>query len=87
MFGNVRFEEGIFGSDFKFPISKRVFTHFYFGFFFLFLRSTLDVKIMGVCLERREKKEEKAQLLWKENLKKRPRRDSNPRSLRFTTLR
>ena len=35
---------------------------------------------MGVCLERRAKKEQKAQLLWKENLKKRPRRDSNPRS-------
>ena len=56
------------------------FFHF-FGLHWVKLRDGI-VKIMGVCVERRGKKEEK-QFLWKENLekkKKRPGRDSNPRS-------
>ena len=76
----------------EFRFKNRGFTQFFFGFLFFlsFLRSTLDeintkryVKNYGVFFWKQEgKKEEKTQFIWKKkNLKKkRPGRDSNPRS-------
>ena len=54
------------------------FFHF-FGLHWMKLRNGI-LKIMGVCLERRAKKEEKTVLMEKKTFKKRPGRDSNPRS-------
>lgn len=58
-----------------------VFFHF-FGLHWMKLRNSM-LKILGFFLERRGKKEEKTQFLWKKEKnwkKKRPGRDSNPRS-------
>ena len=76
----------------EFRFKNRGFTQFFFVWFCFFfhffglhwmkLRNGM-LKIMGAFLKRRGKKEEKTQFLWKKekNLKKkRPGRDSNPRS-------
>ena len=79
----------------EFRFKNRGSTHFFFFFlvfFFFFhffglhwmkLRNGM-LKIMGAFLKRRGKKEEKTQFLWKKEKKfkrkKRPGRDSNPRS-------